>query len=82
MAPKSHKRDKSNHLKSTDTGRTAFKSCHSKTRYANEYEVQRAITKCKEQRPKTKLRAYWCHRCGGFHLSSRPDLDAASEEPE
>ncbi len=52
----------------------ANRSCHRKDRYWTEAEASRAIRKCEAKRPDTKLRAYFCSFCLGWHLTSKPKL--------
>jgi hypothetical protein len=50
------------------TGRTRVAECYGKKRYKDEESAKRTKRTCEAAR-ETRLRAYACHGCGGWHLT-------------
>lgn len=53
-------------------GSSAARSCYTKTRYATEEYAIKVMNKRLAAGAET-LRVYACYRCGGYHLTRRPD---------
>lgn len=53
--------------------RTPFQAgeCSSKQRFANQVAAQRQAEILMLQQPGLELSVYHCHRCNGWHLTSR-----------
>lgn len=53
-------------------GEAGYQQCARKTRYKSKYVAEREAN-IMSVRSGTHFRAYWCHMCGGWHLTSKPD---------
>lgn len=49
-----------------------WRQCRKKTRYADEYQAEKAAKDCMRNRPQQRLRVYDCPDCDGWHLTHKP----------
>lgn len=54
-------------------GGKAWRQCGKKRRYPDEFQAQKAAKYAMRQRPETALRVYDCPKCGGWHLTHKPE---------